>query len=141
MMSFLAETAPVFSEPLPEGRLRRPGEALAVLIERYRSFELGTAVERARIFPHLVGEQQRNPQLNATVRAGIARARRGFEALARAARERRDVDATLEPHEVGILAVSLLQGLLIQLSVYGEELDIDAYSRAAVSMIDRPPPV
>src|SRR5688572_13388491 len=60
MMSFLAESAPLFNEPLPEGRPRRPGEALAELIERYREFELGTVVERARIFPHLVGEQQRD---------------------------------------------------------------------------------
>src|SRR5687768_8974370 len=71
MMSFAAQTGVLFSEPLPDGRLRRPGEALAEIIERFQDFELGTVVERARIFPHLVGEQQRNPQLNAAVRAGI----------------------------------------------------------------------
>ena len=137
MMSFLAEAAPLFSEPLPEGRLRRPGEALAELIDRYREFELGTVVERARIFPHLVGEQQRDPQLNAAVRAGIGRARGGVESLARAARERGELGPGVEPGEVATLAVSLLQGLLIQLSVFGDELDIDAYARSAAALLDR----
>ena len=63
MMGFIGETAALFSEPLPDGRLRRPGEALVEMIERYQALELGTVEERARIFPHLVGEQQRNPQL------------------------------------------------------------------------------
>ena len=57
-MSFVGEAAAWVNDPLPEGRLRRPGEALAEIIDRYRDFELGTVVERARIFPHLVGEQQ-----------------------------------------------------------------------------------
>jgi AcrR family transcriptional regulator len=137
MMSFLAESASLFGEPLPEGRLRRPGEALAELIERYRAFGLGTVVERARIFPHLVGEQQRDPQLNAAVRAGIGRLRGGFEALARAARERGEVGPAADPRDVATLAISLLQGLLIQLSVVGDELDIDAYTRAAAALLDR----
>jgi AcrR family transcriptional regulator len=136
MMSFLAESAPLFGDPLPEGRLRRPGEALAELIERYRAFELGTAVERARIFPHLVGEQQRDPQLNALVRAGVGRARGGFEALARAAQERGERGPAGDPRDIGTLAVSLLQGLLIQLSVFGDELDVDAYARAAAALLD-----
>src|SRR5262249_18326233 len=55
--------------------LRRPGEALVEVIERYRRLELGTVEERARIFPHLVGEQQRNPELNAAVRVGVERLR------------------------------------------------------------------
>jgi TetR/AcrR family transcriptional regulator, transcriptional repressor of aconitase len=137
MMSFLAESGPLFSEPLPEGRLRRPGEALAELIERYQSFELGTTVERARIFPHLVGEQERDAQLNAVVRAGVGRVRGGFETLASAARERGEAGPGVEPREVATIAVSLLQGLLIQLSVFGDELDIDAYARAAAALLDR----
>src|SRR5215510_12196798 len=55
MMAFLAQTAALFTEPLPNGRLRRPGEALAEVIDRFQSFELGTVKERALIFPHLVG--------------------------------------------------------------------------------------
>src|SRR5262245_4718474 len=58
MMAFVAETADLFTEPLPEGRLRRPAEALVEVIDRYQELELGTVEERARIFPHLVGEQQ-----------------------------------------------------------------------------------
>src|SRR5262249_43088830 len=73
MMGFIAATAALFTERLPDGRLRRPGEALAEVINRYQELELGTVEERARIFPHLVGEQQRDPQLNAAVRAGIER--------------------------------------------------------------------
>ena len=42
MMGFVAETAALFSQPLPDGRLRRPGQALAEVIERYQRFELGT---------------------------------------------------------------------------------------------------
>jgi TetR/AcrR family transcriptional regulator, transcriptional repressor of aconitase len=138
-MGFVAETAAMFSEPLPEGRLRRPGEALAEVIERYQSFELGTVEERARIFPHLVGEQQRDPQLNAAVRAGIERLRAAFEMLARAAQERGELDPALDPVHFSRLLISLLQGLLIQLGVYGDGLDVDGYVRAATALIDRQP--
>src|SRR5215216_3970469 len=137
-MGFLTGTAAAFAEPLPEGRLRRPGGALADVIERYRAFELGTVVDRARILPHLVGEQQRNPQLNAAVRAGIEALRGGFEALARAAQERGELDAAIDPAEFSRLPISLLQGLLVQIGVVGEELDIDAYAGAAVTLIDGP---
>jgi AcrR family transcriptional regulator len=139
MMGFIAETAALFSQPLPDGRLRRPGEALAEVIERYQSFELGTVEERARIFPHLVGEQQRDPQLNAAVRAGIERLRGGFEGLARAAQERGELDQDLDPEQFGRLAISLLQGLLLQLGVFGAGINIDAYARAAAALIDREP--
>ena len=139
MMGFVGETADLFTEPLPQGRLRRPGEALVEVIERYRALELGTVEERGRIFPHLVGEQQRNPQLNAAVRAGIERLRAGFETLARAAQERGELDPTLEPEHFGRLCISLLQGLLLQVGVYGEALDIDGYARATTTLIDRKP--
>ena len=137
MMGFVAETAALFSQPLPDGRLRRPGQALAEVIERYQRFELGTVEERARIFPHLVGEQQRDPQLNAAVRAGIERLRGGFEGLARVAQERGELDQDLDPEQFGRLAISLLQGLLLQLGVFGAGIDIDAYARAATALIDR----
>jgi AcrR family transcriptional regulator len=136
-MGFVVESAAVFSEPLPEGRLRRPGEALAEVIERYREFELGTVEERARIFPHLVGEQSRQPQLNAAVRAGIERLREGFETLARAAQERGELDPALDPEQFSRLPISLMQGLLVQLGVYGQDLDVDAYAHAAAALIDR----
>jgi hypothetical protein len=125
------------TEPLPEGRLRRPGEALAEIIDRYQDFELGTVVERARIFPHLVGEQQRNPQLNAAVRTALDTLRGGFETLARAAQERGELDPAVDPEQFSRLPISLLQGLLVQVGVYGEELDIDAYALAAAGAIDR----
>jgi len=137
VMSFAGEAAALITEPLPEGRLRRPGEALAELIDRYQDFELGTVVERARIFPHMVGEQQRNPQLNATVRTGLDTLRGGFEALARAAQERGELDPAVDPEQFARLPISLMQGLLVQLGVYGEEVDIDAYARAAAEAIDR----
>jgi AcrR family transcriptional regulator len=139
MMGFLGETAALFTEPLPDGRLRRPGEALVEVIDRYQELELGTVEERARIFPHLVGEQQRNPQLNAAVRAGIERLRHGFETLARAAQERGELDPTLQPEHFARLCISLLQGLLLQVGVYGEALDIDGYARAAKALLDEQP--
>src|SRR5215831_12480969 len=139
MMGFVGETAALFTEPLPEGRLRRPGEALVEVIDRYQKLELGTVEERARIFPHLVGEQQRNPELNAAVRAGVERLRAGFETLARAAQERGELDAALEPEHFGRLCISLLQGLLLQLGVYGEAIDIDGYARASIALLDEQP--
>jgi TetR/AcrR family transcriptional regulator, transcriptional repressor of aconitase len=138
IMSFVGGAAALFGESLPEGRLRRPGEALAEIIERYQDFELGSVVERARIFPHMVGEQQRNPQLNAAVRAGLDALRAGFEALARAAQERGELDPELDPVQFSRLPISLLQGLLVQIGVYGDEIDIDAYARAATELIDGP---
>jgi AcrR family transcriptional regulator len=141
LMGFIAETATLFSEPLPEGRLRRPGEALAEMIERYREIELGTVEERARLFPHLVGEQQRDSELNAAVRAGLEHLRAGFATLARAAQERGELDPAVDPDQFGRLAISLIQGLFIQYAVYGGEVDVDAYARTAVAMLDgqRPP--
>jgi TetR/AcrR family transcriptional regulator, transcriptional repressor of aconitase len=133
MMSFLAGTNDLFSEPLPDGRLRLPGEALAEIVERFQDFELGTVVERARIFPHLVGEQQRNPQLNKVVRTGVEGLRTGFEKLALAAGER-------DPEEFSRLPIALIQGLLLQLSVFGDEIDVDAYARAASRLLDGPRP-
>jgi AcrR family transcriptional regulator len=137
VMSFVGEAAVLITEPLPEGRLRRPGEALAEIIDRYQDFELGTVVERARIFPHLVGEQQRNPQLNAAVRTALDTLRGVFETLARAAQERGELDAAVDPEAFSRLPISLMQGLLVQVGIYGEELDIDAYARAAAEVIDR----
>ena len=141
LMGFVVASAALFREPLPDGRLRRPGEALAELIERYRRLELGTVEERARLFPHLVGEQVRDVELNAAVRAGLEQLRSGFATLARAAQERGELDGAIDPDQLGRLAISLLQGLLIQYAVYGAEVDIDAYARAAVTMIDRPDPL
>ena len=135
-MSFVGETGALVTETLPEGRVRRPGEALAEIIDRYQDFELGTVVERARIFPHLVGEQQRNPQLNAAIRQGIETLRAGFETLALAAQERGELDSALDTKEFSRLPISLMQGLLVQIGIYGEELDIDAYARVAAAMID-----
>ena len=138
MMSFVAESAHVFTEPLPDGRLRRPGEALAEMVDRFKDFELGTVEERARVFPHLAGEQQRNPQLNAAVRAGLEHLRGGFEKLARAAQERGELGPEVDLEEFSRLPVSLLQGMLIQIGVFGDEVDIDEYARASAALLDRP---
>jgi AcrR family transcriptional regulator len=136
LMGFLAEIAATFVEPLPEGRLRRPGEAVVEVIERYRHMELGTAEERARLFPHLVGEQQRDPELNAAVRAGVEHLRAGFELLARAAQERGELDPSIDPQPFGRLAIALIQGLLTQYAVYGSDLDVEAYLRTVLTALD-----
>lgn len=136
MMGFLTQTARVFTEFLPDGCLRRPGQALAELVELNRNVELGTVEQRARIFPHLIGEQQRDPTLNAAARAGLSRLREGFATLARAAQERGELDAAIDPDQFGRLALSLLQGALIQISVYGDDMDLDAYVRTAVALLD-----
>lgn len=136
LMGFLGEAAAMFAEPLPDGRLRRPGEAIVEVIERFQEIELGTLEERARIFPHLVGEQQRRPELHGAVIAGVDRLRAGFELLARAAQDRGELDPALEPEHFARTAVSLLQGLLVQLGLYGSALDIDGYARAARTLVD-----
>lgn len=141
MMGYFAEAAALFDEPLQEGRLRRPGEALSELLTRYRSVELGTIEERARIFPHLLGEQQRNPALNVAVRTGIERLRANFEKLARAAQERGELDPAIDAKAFGTLPISLLQGTLIQIGIYGDEFDLEAYVRAAEALLDGPPTV
>jgi AcrR family transcriptional regulator len=135
-MGFVKEAAAVFTEPLPSGDLRSPGEAVVLIIEHFQDFELGTVQERARVFPHLAGEQQRDPQLNAAVRAGLDRLRLGFETLARAAQDKGELDRGLEPEHFSRLTIALLHGLFIQLGVYGEELDIDAYARNARTLLD-----
>src|SRR3954451_5766196 len=108
IVGFIGESAALFSEELPEGRLRRPGEALAALIEDYRSVEFGTAVERARIFPHLVGEQQHNPALTAAARDALEGLRGSFEKLARAAQDRGELDPRIDAVAYGRLPIALL---------------------------------
>jgi AcrR family transcriptional regulator len=136
IVGFIADSASALDEPLPEGRLRRPGEALSELIESYRSVEFGTAEERARIFPHLIGEQQRKPALSAAARAGLDALRGSFEKLARAARERGELDPAIDPEALGRLPIAMLHGMLIQLALYGDEFDLDAYARAAEALLD-----
>lgn len=136
IVGFIGESAALFSEALPEGRLRRPGEALAALIEDYRSVEFGTAVERARIFPHLVGEQQHGPALSAPARDALEGLRGSFEKLARAAQDRGELDPSIDAAAYGRLPIALLHGMLIQLALYGEALDLDAYTRAAEALLD-----
>jgi AcrR family transcriptional regulator len=140
LMGFVAASATLLSEPLPEGRLRRPGEALAELLGGFQRMELGTVDERARLFPHLVGEQLRDEELNAAVRMGLERLRAGFATLARAAQQRGELDRAIDPDHLGRIAISLVQGLLIQRAVYGGELDVAAYARTAVTLIDGEPP-
>jgi hypothetical protein len=55
------------------------------------------------------------------------------------AQERGELDENLDPVQLGRLAISLLQGLLLQLGLFGAGLDIDAYVRAATALIDREP--
>jgi AcrR family transcriptional regulator len=135
---FIGESAALFDEPLPEGRLRRPGEALSALIEGHRSVEFGTAEERARVFPHLAGELQRDPALNAAVRVSLDGLRASFEKLARAAQERGELDPAIDPEAFSRLPIAMLHGMLIQLGVYGDELDVDAYARTAEVLLDGP---
>ncbi len=141
-MGFIGTTASVLTEPLPDGRLRRPGEALAEVVKHNAGFGMGTVEQRARIFPHLIGEQQRDPTLNAAARAGLSQLREGFATLARAAQERGELNRAVDPDHYGSLAISLLQGIMTQTSVFGDELDVDAYVRAAVALLDgeMPPP-
>jgi len=119
-------------------RLRRPGEALAELIARYRSVDFGTPEQRARVFPHLVGEQQRSRALNAAVRAGLDELRASFAKLARAAQARGELDPAIDADAFGRLPIALLHGMLLQLGAYGDKLDLDAYTRAAELLIDSP---
>jgi AcrR family transcriptional regulator len=138
LMRFLGETAAALSEPLPDGRLRRPGEALAQLVEDYRAIQLGTFDDLARLLPHLIGEQQRDPELNAAVQAGLERVRAGYEKLALAAQERGELDPEIDPVHIGRLLIALVQGLLIQYAVYDGRVDIDAYVRTAIRLVDEP---
>jgi hypothetical protein len=49
------------------------------------------------------------------------------------------LDPALDPEHFSRLPISLLQGGLIQVGAYGDELDLDAYARAATALIDRTP--
>lgn len=100
--------------------------------------EFGTAAERARIFPHLVGEQQRNPEFNAAARASLDRLRASFAKLATAARERGELDPAIDPEALSRVPIAMLHGMLIQLALYGDELDLEAYADAARTLIDGP---
>jgi hypothetical protein len=48
-------------------------------------------------------------------------------------------DSRFEPEHFGRLCISRLQGLLLQVGVYGDAIDIDAYARATTTLIDGQP--
>jgi TetR/AcrR family transcriptional regulator, transcriptional repressor of aconitase len=123
----------------PKAVARRRFDRWSRRYERDRRSQANSGPQLAALAPHLVGEQQRNPELNAAVRAGIEGLRAGFETLARAAQERGELDRALEPEHLGRLCISLLQGLLLQVGVYGDTLDIDGYAHAVTTLIDRTP--
>jgi TetR/AcrR family transcriptional regulator, transcriptional repressor of aconitase len=138
IVGFIGEAATLLGAPLPDGRLRRPGEALSELIERYGAEPFGSAQERARVFPHLAAEQQRNPDLRAAARTSFDRLRGSFEQLARAAQERGELDRAIDPEAFGRVPIAMLHGMLFQLAVYGDDFDIDAYARTAARLVDGP---
>src|SRR3954471_13950628 len=138
IVGFIADSAALFGETLPDGRPRRPGEALVELIADYRSVEFGTAEERARIFPHLVGEQQRDPGLAAAARAGLDALRASFETLARAAQGRGELAPEIDPEAFSRVPIAMLHGMLLQLGLYGDALDLDAFARSAELVLDGP---
>ena len=98
-MGFVADTAALFGEPLPEGRLRRPGEALAEMIALLPgTFELGTGDERARSFRTSWASRgaTRGAQRRGRARVG-APPRRASRRLVRAAQDARRARSRLDP--------------------------------------------
>ena len=135
-MSFVGETGALVSEPLPEGRA---AQARRGARRDHRPLSGLRAGHRGGAGPHLPPPGGRAAAQPATQRRHSARhraLRAGFETLALAAQERGELDSALDTEEFSRLPISLMQGLLVQIGIYGEELDIDAYARVAAAMID-----
>lgn len=75
-----------------------------------------------------------HPQLNAAVRAGSNAYAPASKRSPRVAQERGELDPALKTGPRGRLCISLLQGLLLQVGVYRDVLDIDGYARAAITL-------
>ena len=61
-----------------------------------------------------------------------------FERLTHAAQECGAADLALDPEQHSHLRIGLLQGLPLQLGVFGDKIDVDASARAA-SLLDGQP--
>jgi AcrR family transcriptional regulator len=124
------------SRPGPEGRLHTPGEGFAMLVRAFRTVDLSTWAHRSRLGPQLLAEAQRNPVLRERVTQGLGRGLTIFAALARAAQERGELARQLDPEHVARLIFAAFHGLLIQLSVMGDAVDVDAYVETVAALLD-----
>lgn len=137
-MAFIADLVAVVLTARDENRLLRPGAALAEVMTRFDAVELGTAEERARLFPHLVGELQREPELRTTVRQGLEQLAAGFAELARSALQRGELDPRVDPEDFGRVAISILQGTLIQYGLFSDTMDLVRHAEAVEALLDPP---
>ncbi len=124
------------SRPGPEGRLHTPGEGFAMLVRAFRDIDLSTWAHRTRLGPQLLAEAQRNPALRGRVREGLGRGVGIFAELARAAQERGELDPQLDPEHVARLMLAGFHGLLIQVSLLGDAVDVDAYVKTVAALLD-----
>ncbi|HEX8053433.1 MAG TPA: TetR/AcrR family transcriptional regulator [Thermoleophilaceae bacterium] len=109
--------------------------AVAALAHGFEQLDVGTAETRARMVPQLWVEAQRNSIVRDRARVGIGGAVEGLTEVARAAQERGDLDPELDPEAAARVAISVFQGLLVQRSIFGADVDVDAYVEAALLML------
>ena len=135
-LSFAVGAVQTLRAPGPDGRLPSPGDAVRFLVSAFRDFDIGTFDQRTRIFPQIVAEAQRRPQLGERVRSGLGSVLALLADLARAAQERGEISSELDPEGVARLTLAGFHGFLIQHSIFGDAMDQDGYVATAAALLD-----
>ena len=112
-------------------------DAVVGLARGFEQMDVGSVASRTRMAPQLWVEAQRNPIVRERAGAGIGGAVAALTEVARAAQRRGELDPSLDPESAARVAISIFQGLLIQRSIFGDEVDVDAYVETARRMLER----
>ncbi|HEX8647997.1 MAG TPA: TetR family transcriptional regulator [Thermoleophilaceae bacterium] len=128
-MRFASEGARAFAAAVDDGAAPTLGEAFEGLVRGFEQLDLGTYEARTRMAPQLWVEAQRNPVVRERATAGLGGMAR---ALARVAAAGGHPD----PESAARMVMSLLQGLLIQRSIFGDAVDVEGYVATARAMLD-----
>jgi AcrR family transcriptional regulator len=128
-MRFSGDRAGALGAAADAGVAPTLGETFEGLARGFQQMDVGSLDARVRVAPQLWIEAQRNPVVRERASTGMGNM---VEALAKVA----TASGHRDPASSARLVLSLFQGMLIQLTLFGEDVDVDAYIAAAKAMLD-----
>jgi AcrR family transcriptional regulator len=126
---FAGEGARALGAAVDKGNAPTLGEAFEGLAHGFEQLDVGSYETRTRMAPQLWVEAQRNPVVRERAASGIGGMAEAMAKVAAAA-------GHPDPVSAARLVLSLFQGMLIQLSIFGDAVDRDAYVATAKAMLD-----
>jgi AcrR family transcriptional regulator len=128
-MRFAGEGAAALAAAAEGGSPPTLGEAFERLAHGFRAMDVGSYETRTRVALQLWVEAQRNPVVRERASHGIGGMGKALTEVAAAA-------GHPDPASAARLVLSLFQGMLVQLSIFGEAVDVESYVVAAKAMLD-----